>query len=250
MPNRTIASDHQRRHHRAADETVRRCSRRAPAAPLHRVRVLMVTLGAGDEPQLAVGDHGFPGLEPASITVWPSSDSPTTTGRGCACHIRALPRTRKTPPVRSALPARAPELCPAARRGSGGVDELARPQRCRRGWRTVPLSSIVPVLASTVLSTKLSSPRSEAALMLGLAGDHHGQLMTGHVRRTSAGRCSGIEKVDVDRLDLVDHDASWCRIVGLDEISGMNQQIAGAAIDGRANCGVAEVELRRLFTPP
>ena len=62
---------------------------------------------------------------------------------------------------------------------------------------------------------------------------HRGQLLLGN------------REIHINRMHLVDDDHRSVG-VGLDQVAGMHQQVAGAAVDWRANLTVLEIQLRGL----
>ena len=99
---------------------------------------------------------------------------------------------------------------------------------------------MVPVVVSTVLSMTERVPDDDAVgivlgehadgeLVAGVEAAHGGEVLFRHV------------EVDEDGRDLMDHHQR--NVVGLHQIAGVDQQVAGASGEGRADLAVTEIEL-------
>ena len=107
------------------------------------------------------------------------------------------------------------------------------------------LSWIIPVAVSTALLTKDRSPRTGAR-----DGPGRHRLDPEGADRPVA--LDALELLlrhregDVDRVDAVDHDQRIADVVGLHDIALVDQEIAGAPVDGRADLRVRELQPRVL----
>ena len=126
------------------------------------------------------------------------------------------------------------------------VDELARPERVLACSRSVALSWMVPVVGSTALSMKREPAPRDAGRGWPATVRLDRQLAAGLVALDLLELRLGHREGHVDRVDPVDHDHGVADVVGLDHVALVQEQVAGAAADRRADLRVGELHPRVL----